>query len=145
MDTERKQNWSHHDFPKEIFCYCCFSSMCPCPYNNSHMVQILWFICKQLQFHQSFICSQVFLLASDYLPLSLQLLVQLKLPYPCCQLSSSGKFFAFLYCFSLYKSNYFPSALIFLKCNEGRWSLHLSVLEGVSNPLTPNRGVELRV
>lgn len=32
-------------------------------------------------------------------------------------------------------SNYFPSALIFLKLNEGRWCLHLPVLEGVSNPL----------
>lgn len=80
-----------------------------------------------------------------YLPLSLQLFVQHKLPYPCCQLSSSGKFFAFLYYFSLYKSNYFPSALIFLKCNEGRWSLHLPVLVGVSNPLTPNGEMELRV
>lgn len=86
------------------------------------------------------------LLASDDLPLPLQLRVQLKLPSLHCQLSSSGKFCAFLYFFFLdISSNYFPSALIFLKLNEGRWYLHLPELEGVSNPLNLNWEVELRV
>lgn len=144
MDCEREQNWSHGE--SQIGVLSLFPAVC----TNVHTQILLWSKYSGLpasscsftsltpvHWHKYFYLSPIIYLYHS------NSLSNLSFPLPDSFLAQENC--AFLYYFSWYVSNYFPSALIFLKLNEGRWRLHLPVLEGVSNPLNLSGEMELRV